>query len=160
MARKITEISPLRTFLGGFLISVHSITAVSLAIMITERSKEVRLMKQKYYLALTTEEWRLMIEPLNNLRDRLVSEGDTPTPWIRCLSRAANQDMGAAAQYQQDHQKMDGEISNGGRYITCRRMRFIGTGRSLSRRSLSRTRFSKALFQRPDPYGAFRTGAS
>lgn len=75
MARKITEISPLRTFLGGFLISVHSITAVSLAIMITEKSKEVRLMKQKYYLALTTEEWRLMIEPLNNLRNRLVSEG-------------------------------------------------------------------------------------
>lgn len=43
--------------------------------MITEKSKEVRLMKQKYYLALTTEEWRLMIEPLNNLRNRLVSEG-------------------------------------------------------------------------------------
>lgn len=32
----------------------------------------------------------------------------------------------AAAQYQQDHQKVDGEISSGGRYITCRRMRFIG----------------------------------
>lgn len=32
-------------------------------------------MKQKYYLALTTEEWRLMIEPLNNLCNRLVSEG-------------------------------------------------------------------------------------
>lgn len=32
-------------------------------------------MKQKYYLALTTEEWRLMIEPLNNLRNRLISEG-------------------------------------------------------------------------------------
>ena len=32
-------------------------------------------MKQKYYLALTTEKWRLMIEPLNNLRNRLVSEG-------------------------------------------------------------------------------------
>lgn len=45
MARKITEISPLRTFLGGSLISVHSFTAVSLAIMITEKSKEVRLMK-------------------------------------------------------------------------------------------------------------------
>lgn len=59
MARKITEISPLRTFLGDFLISVHSITAVSLAIMITEKSKEVRL----------------MIESLNNLRNRLVSEG-------------------------------------------------------------------------------------
>ena len=75
MARKITEISPLRTFLGGFLISVHSITAVSLAIMTTEKSKEVRLMKQKYYLALTAEEWRVMIESLNNLRNRLISEG-------------------------------------------------------------------------------------
>lgn len=44
MAREITEISPLRTFLGDFLISVHSITAVSLAIMIIEKSKEVWLM--------------------------------------------------------------------------------------------------------------------
>ena len=75
MARKITEISPLRTFLGYFLISVHSITAVSLAIMIIEKPKEVWLMKQKYYLALTTEEWRLMIESLNNLRNWLISEG-------------------------------------------------------------------------------------
>ena len=32
-------------------------------------------MKQKYYLALTAEEWRLMIESLNNLRNRLISEG-------------------------------------------------------------------------------------
>lgn len=32
-------------------------------------------MKQKYYLALTTEEWRLMIECLNKLRNRLISEG-------------------------------------------------------------------------------------
>ena len=52
MARKITEISPLRTFLGGFLISVHSITAVSLAIMIIEKSKGVQLMKQKFTLRL------------------------------------------------------------------------------------------------------------
>lgn len=74
MARNITEISPLRTFLGGFLISVHSITAVSLAIMMIEKSKEVWLMKQKYYLALTTVEWRLMVETLNNLRNRLILE--------------------------------------------------------------------------------------
>ena len=72
MAREITKISPLRTFLGDFLISVHSIIAVNLAIMIIEKSKEVWLMKQKYYLALTAEEWRLMIESLNNLRNRLV----------------------------------------------------------------------------------------
>ena len=32
-------------------------------------------MKQKYYLALTAEEWRLMIESLNNLRNQLISEG-------------------------------------------------------------------------------------
>ncbi len=32
-------------------------------------------MKQKYYLVLTAEEWRLMIEALNNLRNRLISEG-------------------------------------------------------------------------------------
>ena len=64
MVRKITEISSLWTFPGDFLISVHSIIAVSLTIMIAEKSKEVWLMKQRYYLALTTEEWRLMIESL------------------------------------------------------------------------------------------------
>ena len=74
MARKITEISLSQTFLGDFFISVHSITAVSLAIMIIEKSKEVWLLRQKYYLALTTEEWRLMIETLNNLRNRLILE--------------------------------------------------------------------------------------
>ena len=55
MARKITEISLSQTFLGDFLISVHSITAVSLAIVITEKSMEGWLMKQKYYLALTRQ---------------------------------------------------------------------------------------------------------
>ena len=33
------------------------------------------MVKQKYYLALTTEEWRLMIECLNKLRNRLIAEG-------------------------------------------------------------------------------------
>lgn len=33
------------------------------------------MVKQNYYLALTTEEWRLMIECLNKLRNRLISEG-------------------------------------------------------------------------------------
>ena len=42
--------------------------------MIIEKSKEVWLLRQKYYLALTTEEWRLMIEALNNLRNRLILE--------------------------------------------------------------------------------------
>lgn len=32
-------------------------------------------MKQKHYFTLTTEEWRLMIERLNKLRNRLISEG-------------------------------------------------------------------------------------
>lgn len=32
-------------------------------------------MNQKYYLALTTEEWRLLIECLNRLRTRLISDG-------------------------------------------------------------------------------------
>ena len=90
MARKITEISPLRTFLGDFLISVHSITAVSLAIMIIEKSKEVWLMKSKYYLALTTEEWRLMIECLNKLRNRLILEGRYTDAVDEVLIKAAN----------------------------------------------------------------------
>ena len=60
MAREIIEISLSQTFLGDFLISVHSITAVSLAIMIIEKLKEVWLIKLKYYLALNIEEWRLM----------------------------------------------------------------------------------------------------
>lgn len=60
MAREIIEISLSQTFLGDFLISVHSIAAVSLAIMIIEKLKEVWLIKLKYYLALNIEEWRLM----------------------------------------------------------------------------------------------------
>ena len=87
---EITEISPLRTFLGDFLISVHSITAVSLAIMIIEKSKEVWLLRQKYYLALIAEEWRLMIEPLNNLRNRLVSEGRYTDAVDEVLIKVAN----------------------------------------------------------------------
>ena len=60
MARKITEISSLLTFLGDFLISVHLITAVSLVIMITEKIKEGAAYEAEYYLALTIEKWRLM----------------------------------------------------------------------------------------------------
>ena len=90
MARKITEISLSQTFLGDFFISVHSITTVSLAIMIIEKSKEVRLMKQKYYLALTTEEWRLMIDALNNLRNRLISAGRYTDAVDEVLVKVAN----------------------------------------------------------------------
>lgn len=90
MARKITEISLSQTFLGDFLISVHSITAVSLAIMIIGKSKEVWLLRQKYYLALTTEEWRLMIESLNNLRNRFISEGRYTDAVDEVLIKVAN----------------------------------------------------------------------
>ena len=90
MVRKITEISSLWTFPGDFLISVHSITAVSLTIMIAEKSKEVWLMKQRYYLALTTEERQLMIESLNNLRNRLISEGRYTDAVDEVLVKVAN----------------------------------------------------------------------
>ena len=47
-------------------------------------------MKQKYYLALTAEEWRLMIEPLNNLRNRLISEGRYTDAVDEVLIKVAN----------------------------------------------------------------------
>ena len=47
-------------------------------------------MKQKYYLALTAEEWRLMIESLNNLRNRLVSEGRYTDAVDEVLIKEAN----------------------------------------------------------------------
>ncbi len=47
-------------------------------------------MRQKYYLALTTEEWRLMIESLNNLRNRLISEGRYTDAVNEVLIKVAN----------------------------------------------------------------------
>lgn len=47
-------------------------------------------MKQKYYLALTAEEWRRMIESLNNLRDRLISEGKYTDAVDEVLIKVAN----------------------------------------------------------------------
>ena len=90
MARKTTGIRSLWTFLGDFLISVHSITAVSLAIMIIEKSKEVWLMKQKYYLTLSIEEWRLMLVALNTFRNRLISEGRYTDAVDEVLVKVAN----------------------------------------------------------------------
>ena len=58
--------------------------------MITEKSMEDWLMKQKYYLALTAEEWRLMIESLNNLRNRVISEGKYTDAVDEVLVKAAN----------------------------------------------------------------------
>ena len=47
-------------------------------------------MKQKYYLALTTEEWQLMIECLNKLRNRLISEGRYTDAVDEVLIKVAN----------------------------------------------------------------------
>lgn len=47
-------------------------------------------MKQKYYLALTTEEWRLMIEVLNNLRNRLIWENRYTDAVDEVLVKVAN----------------------------------------------------------------------
>lgn len=47
-------------------------------------------MKQKYYLALTNGEWRLMIECLNKLRNRLISEGKYTDVVDEVLIKVAN----------------------------------------------------------------------
>ncbi len=47
-------------------------------------------MKQKYYLALTLEEWRLMIHCLNNFRNRLISEGKYTDAVDELLIKVAN----------------------------------------------------------------------
>lgn len=41
-------------------------------------------MKWKYYLALDTTEWRLIIDSLNNLRNRLIATGSIPMQLISC----------------------------------------------------------------------------
>ncbi len=47
-------------------------------------------MKQKYYLALSIEEWRLMIHGLNNFRNRLISEGKYTDAVDELLIKVAN----------------------------------------------------------------------
>lgn len=47
-------------------------------------------MKQKYYLALSIEEWRLMIHCLNNFRNRLISEGRYTDAVDEVLIKVAN----------------------------------------------------------------------
>ncbi len=47
-------------------------------------------MKQKYYLALTTVEWRLMLETLNNLRNRLILENRYTDAVDEVLIKVAN----------------------------------------------------------------------
>ena len=73
-----------------FYLSAHSIVSALYDIIITEKSKEGRLMKQKYYLALSTEEWRLLIHCLNNFRNRLISEGRYTDAVDEVLVKVAN----------------------------------------------------------------------
>ena len=47
-------------------------------------------MKQKYYLALTAEEWRLMLVALNTFRNRLISEGRYTDAVDEVLIKVAN----------------------------------------------------------------------
>lgn len=49
------------------------------------------MVKQKYYLALTNEEWRLMIECLNKLRNRLILEGRYIDAVDEVLVKVANE---------------------------------------------------------------------
>lgn len=47
-------------------------------------------MKQKYYLALSIEEWRLMLVALNTFRNRLISEGRYTDAVDEVLIQVAN----------------------------------------------------------------------
>ena len=47
-------------------------------------------MKQKYYLALSIEEWRLMLVGLNTFRNRLISEGRYTDAVDEVLIKVAN----------------------------------------------------------------------
>lgn len=47
-------------------------------------------MKQKYYFALSIEEWRLMLVALNTFRNRLISEGRYTDAVDEVLIKVAN----------------------------------------------------------------------
>ena len=47
-------------------------------------------MKRRYYLALTKDEWRLMIECLSELRNRLISESRYTDAVDEVLVKVAN----------------------------------------------------------------------
>ena len=47
-------------------------------------------MKQKYYLTLSIEEWRLMLVALNTFRNRLISESRYTDAVDEVLIKAAN----------------------------------------------------------------------
>ena len=48
------------------------------------------MMKQKYYLALSIEEWRFLIHCLNEFRNRLISEGRYTDAVDEVLIKVAN----------------------------------------------------------------------
>ena len=47
-------------------------------------------MKQKYYVALTTDEWRMVIDSLSSMRNRLISEGRYTDAVDEVLIKVAN----------------------------------------------------------------------
>lgn len=52
--------------------------------------KEAEKLKQKFYLALTTKEWRMVIDSLNNMRNQLISEGRYTDTVDEVLIKVAN----------------------------------------------------------------------
>ena len=55
-----------------------------------EMERMIESMKQKYYLALSIEEWRLMLVALNTFRNRLISEGRYTDAVDEVLIKVAN----------------------------------------------------------------------
>lgn len=52
--------------------------------------KEVKRLKQKHHLALTTEEWRMVIDSLSSMRNRLISAGRYTDAVDEVLIKVAN----------------------------------------------------------------------
>lgn len=52
--------------------------------------KEVKRLKQKHHLARTTEEWRMVIDSLSSMRNRLISAGRYTDAVDELLIKAAN----------------------------------------------------------------------
>jgi len=52
--------------------------------------KEVKRLKQKHHLALTTGEWRMVIDSLSSMRNRLISAGRYTDAVDEMLIKVAN----------------------------------------------------------------------
>ena len=52
--------------------------------------KEIKKLKQKHHLALTTGEWRMVIDSLNNKRNHLISESRYTDAVDEMLIKVAN----------------------------------------------------------------------